>query len=131
MTKRDIKDGIQTIQYQLITMSTTNGQAPFVSLFMYLNEAKSEKEKEDLALIIEEILKQRIEGVKNPHGVPITTAFPKLLYVLDEENMRDGKYYYLTMLAAECSAKRLVPDYISAKKMKELKHGDVYPCMGA
>jgi ribonucleoside-triphosphate reductase len=130
MTKRDIKDGIQTIQYQLITMSTTNGQAPFVSLFMYLNEAKSEKEKEDLALIIEEILKQRIEGVKNPQGVPITTAFPKLLYVLDEENMRDGKYYYLTMLAAECSAKRLVPDYISAKKMKELKHGDVYPCMG-
>lgn len=130
MTRRDIKDGIQTIQYQLITMSTTNGQAPFVSLFMYLNEAKSEKEKEDLALIIEEILKQRIEGVKNPQGVPITTAFPKLLYVLDEENMRDGKYYYLTILAAECSAKRLVPDYISAKKMKELKQGDVYPCMG-
>lgn len=130
MTKRDIKDGIQTIQYQLITMSTTNGQAPFVSLFMYLNEAKSEKEKEDLALIIEEILSQRIEGVKNLQGVPITTAFPKLLYVLDEENMRNGKYYYLTRLAAECSAKRLVPDYISAKKMKELKQGDVYPCMG-
>lgn len=130
MTRRDIKDGIQTIQYQLITMSTTNGQAPFVSLFMYLNEAKSEEEKEDLALIIKEILNQRIEGVKNPQGVPITTAFPKLLYVLDEENMKDGKYYYLTELAAECSAKRLVPDYISAKKMRELKQGDVYPCMG-
>lgn len=129
MVQDEVKDGIQTIQYQLITMSTTNGQAPFTSVFMYLGDAKNEQEKKDLALIIEQVLKQRIEGVKNEQGEPITTAFPKLLYVLDEENMDNGPYNYLTWLAAECSAKRLVPDYISAKKMKELK-GDIYACMG-
>ena len=128
MVLDEIKDGIQTIQYQLITMSTTNGQAPFTSVFMYLGDAKTEREKEDLALIIYEVLKQRIKGVKNEQGEDITTAFPKLLYVLDEENM-NGKYEYLTWLAAECSTKRLVPDYISAKIMREIK-GDVYACMG-
>lgn len=128
--KREIADGIQTIQYQLITMSTTNGQAPFTSVFMYLDEVPEGQLRDDLALIIEEVLRQRIKGVKNKHGVYITTAFPKLLYCLDEDNIHeDSKYWYLTKLAAECSAKRLVPDYISAKKMKELK-GDVYPCMG-
>lgn len=128
--KQEIADGIQTIQYQLITMSTTNGQAPFTSVFMYLEEVPEGQTREDLALIIEEVLKQRIKGVKNEKGVYITTAFPKLLYCLDEDNIyEDSKYWYLTKLAAECSTKRLVPDYISAKKMRELK-GDVYPCMG-
>ena len=130
LVKEDIERGIQTIQYQLITMSTTNGQAPFTSIFMYLGDAKDKQEEKDLASIIEEILRQRIEGVKNEQGVPITTAFPKLLYVLDENNIKeDSEYWYLTKLAAECSSKRLVPDYISAKKMKELK-GDVFGCMG-
>lgn len=128
--KQEIADGIQTIQYQLITMSTTNGQAPFTSVFMYLDEVAEGQMRDDLALIIEEVLRQRIRGVKNAKGVYITTAFPKLLYCLDEDNIyEDSKYWYLTKLAAECSTKRLVPDYISAKKMKELK-GDVYPCMG-
>ena len=128
--KQEIADGIQTIQYQLITMSTTNGQAPFTSDFMYLDEVPEGQLRDDLALVIEEVLKQRIKGVKNEKGVYITTAFPKLLYCLDEDNIyEDSKYWYLTKLAAECSTKRLVPDYISAKKMRELK-GDVYPCMG-
>ena len=129
LVRDEIKDGIQTIQYQLITMSTTNGQAPFTSVFLYLGDAKNEQEKYDLAIKIKEILNQRITGVKNEQGIPITTAFPKLLYVLDKENMEGGEYYYLTELAAECSAKRLVPDYISAKVMRMLK-GDVYGCMG-
>ena len=134
--KEEIKKGIQTIQYQVVTLMTTNGQAPFLSVNMYLNEAKNEQEKEDLALIIEEVLKQRIEGVKNEKGVWITPAFPKLLYVLDDNNCNeDTKYWYLTELAAKCTAKRLVPDYISEKKMKEYKinkngDGDCYPCMG-
>lgn len=134
--KEEIKRGIQTIQYQVVTLMTTNGQAPFLSVNMYLNEAKNEQEKEDLALIIEEVLKQRIEGVKNEKGVWITPAFPKLLYVLQEDNIHEGdKYYYLTKLAAQCTAKRLVPDYISEKKMKEYKidkngNGQCYPCMG-
>ena len=129
--REEIKDGIQTIQYQLITMSTTNGQAPFTSVFMYLDEVPEGRTRDDLAMIIEEMLKQRIAGVKNEKGVPITTAFPKLLYVLDEDNIyENSKYYYLTQLAAECSSKRLVPDYISAKKMKEYKEGNVFPCMG-
>ena len=128
--KQEIADGIQTIQYQLITMSTTNGQAPFTSVFMYLDEVPEGQLRDDLALVIEEVLKQRIKGVKNEKGVYITTAFPKLLYCLDEDNIyEDSKYWYLTKLAAECSTKRLDPDYISAKKMRELK-GDVYPCMG-
>lgn len=127
--KQEIADGIQTIQYQLITMSTTNGQAPFTSVFMYLNEVPEGQTRDDLALIIEEVLRQRIKGVKNEKGVYITTAFPKLLYCLDEDNIcEDSKYWHLTKLAAECSTKRLVPDYISAKKMRELK-GDVYPCI--
>lgn len=126
----EIKDGIQTIQYQLITMSTTNGQAPFTSVFMWANEVDDEQTKKDLALLIEEVLRQRIAGIPNEQGFPITIAFPKLLYCLDENNItEDGEYWYLTELAAECSAKRLVPDYISAKKMREQK-GDVYPCMG-
>lgn len=131
IVRNEIKDGIQTIQYQLITMSTTNGQAPFTSIFMWINETEDEQTKKDLALIIEEVLKQRIKGVKNKQGVYITTAFPKLLYCLDENNIsEDSEYWYLTKLAAECSAKRLVPDYISAKKMRELKEGNVFPCMG-
>ena len=126
----EIKDGIQTIQYQLITMSTTNGQAPFTSVFMWVNEVDDEQTKKDLALLIEEVLRQRIAGIPNEQGFPITIAFPKLLYCLDENNItEDGEYWHLTKLAAECSAKRLVPDYISAKKMREQK-GDVYPCMG-
>lgn len=126
----EIRDGVQTIQYQLITMSTTNGQSPFTSVFMWLDEVPEGQTRDDLALIIEEVLRQRIEGVKNVKGAPITTAFPKLLYCLDEDNIHeDSNYWYLTKLAAECSAKRLVPDYISAKKMRELK-GDIYPCMG-
>lgn len=128
--KQEIADGIQTIQYQLITMSTTNGQAPFTSVFMCLGEVPGGQLRNDLAMIIEEVLRQRIQGVKNEKGVYITTAFPKLLYCLDEYNIHeDSEYWYLTKLAAECSTKRLVPDYISAKKMRELK-GDVYPCMG-
>jgi ribonucleoside-triphosphate reductase (formate) len=128
--KEEIKDGVQTIQYQLITMSTTNGQAPFTSVFMWINEVEDAQTKHDLALIIEEVLKQRIAGVPNEQDAPITVAFPKLLYCLDDNNINeDTEYWYLTELAAECSAKRLVPDYISAKKMRELK-GDVYPCMG-
>ena len=133
--REEIKKGIQTIQYQVVTLMTTNGQAPFLSVNMYLNEAKNEKEKEDLALIIEEVLRQRIEGVKNEKGVWVTPAFPKLLYVLQEDNIHEGdKYYYLTKLAAECTAKRMVPDYISEKKMKEYKidkngEGQCYPCI--
>src|SRR5574344_825750 len=127
----EIKKGVQTIQYQVITLMTTNGQAPFLTVFMYLNEAKNESEKRDLALIIEETLKQRITGVKNEAGVWITPAFPKLIYVLEEDNIKEGTpYFYLTKLAAKCSAKRLVPDYISEKKMKELKEGNCFPVMG-
>ena len=127
----EIKRGVQTIQYQVVTLMTTNGQAPFVTVFMYLNEAKNEREKQDLSLIIEETLKQRYEGVKNEAGVWITPAFPKLIYVLEEDNITPGApYYYLTELAAACTARRLVPDYISEKKMKELKEGNCFPVMG-
>ena len=128
--KEEIEKGVQTIQYQLVTLMTTNGQAPFITIFMYLNEAKNEREKADLAMLIEEMLHQRIQGVKNEDGVYIAPAFPKLIYVLEEDNItEDSKYWYLTELAAECSSKRLVPDYISEKMMLELK-GDVYTCMG-
>lgn len=128
---REITKGVQTIQYQIITLMTTNGQAPFLTVFMYLNEAKNEQEKKDLALIIEETLKQRYQGVKNEAGVWITPAFPKLIYVLEEDNVDEGtEYFYLTQLAAKCTAKRLVPDYISEKKMKELKEGNCFPVMG-
>lgn len=128
--RREIRTGVQTIQYQIITLMTTNGQAPFVTVFMYLDEVPEGQTRSDLAMIIEEMLKQRMVGVKNEKGVYITPAFPKLIYALDEDNIHeDSKYYYLTKLAAECTAKRMVPDYISAKIMKELK-GDVYPCMG-
>ena len=135
----EIRRGVQTIQYQVVTLMTTNGQAPFITVFMYLGEARSAQEQHDLAIIIEETLKQRIEGVKNEKGVWITPAFPKLIYVLEEDNItEDSKFWYLTKLAAKCTAKRMVPDYISEKKMKELKlskgetpgHGDVYTCMG-
>ncbi len=127
----EVKSGIQTIQYQLITLMTCNGQAPFVTIFMYLDEVEEGQLREDLALIIEEVLVQRMQGVKNEKGVWITPAFPKLIYVLDEDNVREGtKYWHLTKLAAQCTAKRMVPDYISAKIMKELKKGEVYPCMG-
>ena len=135
----EIRRGVQTIQYQVVTLMTTNGQAPFVTVFMYLNEARSEAEKRDLAMIIEETLRQRYEGVKNEAGVWITPAFPKLIYVLEEDNVREGsEYFYLTELAAKCTAKRMVPDYISEKKMRELKlskgetegNGDCYTCMG-
>ena len=126
----EVRRGVQTIQYQVLTLLTTNGQAPFVTVFMYLNEAKSEQEKKDLAMIIEETLLQRYEGVKNEDGVWITPAFPKLIYVLEEDNIHEGDpYWYLTELAAKCTARRMVPDYISEKKMLELK-GDVYTCMG-
>ena len=137
--REEVRRGVQTIQYQVVTLMTTNGQAPFITVFMYLNEAKNEQEKKDLAMIIEETLRQRYEGVKNEKGVWITPAFPKLIYVLEEDNVREGTpYWYLTRLAAECTAKRLVPDYISEKKMREYKlskgetpgHGDVYTCMG-
>lgn len=134
--KEEIERGVQTIQYQVVTLMTTNGQAPFITVFMYLNEAKNEQEKEDLALIIEEVIKQRHQGVKNKQGAWITPAFPKLIYVLEEDNIhKDSKYWYLTELAAKCSAKRLVPDYISEKKMLEYKidpngDGQCYPCMG-
>ena len=128
--RKEIRTGVQTIQYQIITLMTTNGQAPFVTVFMYLDEVPAGQTREDLALIIEEMLKQRMQGVKNEKGVYITPAFPKLIYCLDEDNIHENsKYYYLTKLAAQCTAKRMVPDYISAKIMKELK-GDVYPCMG-
>lgn len=130
--KEEIKSGIQTIQYQLITLMTCNGQAPFVTMFMYLDEVPDGQTRKDLAMIIEEVLRQRMQGVKNEKGVWITPAFPKLIYVLDEDNIHDDSpYYYLTKLAAECTAKRMVPDYISAKIMKSLKNGDVYPCMAA
>ncbi|MCH5295025.1 MAG: anaerobic ribonucleoside-triphosphate reductase [Treponema sp.] len=134
--KNEITRGVQTIQYQVITLMTTNGQAPFVTVFMYLNEAKDEQEKADLAMVIEEVLKQRTQGVKNEKGVWITPAFPKLIYVLEPDNIEEGtKYYYLTELAARCTARRMVPDYISEKKMLELKvdsngNGNCYPCMG-
>lgn len=128
--KEEIEKGVQTIQYQLVTLMTTNGQAPFITIFMYLNEAKNNQEKADLAMLIEEILRQRIQGVKNEEGVYIAPAFPKLIYVLEEDNItEDSKYWYLTELAAKCTSKRLVPDYISEKIMLELK-GDVYTCMG-
>jgi ribonucleoside-triphosphate reductase len=135
----EIRRGVQTIQYQVVTLMTTNGQAPFITVFMYLNEARNEQEKHDLAIIIEEMLRQRYEGVKNEEGVWITPAFPKLIYVLEEDNVtEDSAYFYLTKLAAKCTAKRMVPDYISEKKMRELKlskgevegEGDTYTCMG-
>ena len=128
--RKEIQTGVQTIQYQIITLMTTNGQAPFVTVYMYLDEVPEGQTRDDLAIIIEEMLRQRMKGVKNEKGVFITPAFPKLIYTLDEDNIyEDSKYYYLTKLAAECTAKRMVPDYISAKIMKELK-GDIYPCMG-
>jgi ribonucleoside-triphosphate reductase len=137
LVKKDIRDGVQTLQYQILTLQTTNGQTPFVSVCLYLNEAENENEKENLALVIEEILKQRIKGVKNENGQYYANPFPKLLYVLEEDNIHEGdKYYYLTKLAAECTTKRMVPDYISEKVMKKLKvskkgeEGDCYPCMG-
>ena len=127
----EISRGVQTIQYQVVTLLTTNGQAPFITVFMYLGEAKNERERQDLAMIIEEVLKQRYQGVKNEVGVWVTPAFPKLIYVLEEANIHeDSPYYYLTKLAAKCTAKRLVPDYISEKKMKELKEGNCFPVMG-
>lgn len=135
----EVSRGVQTIQYQVVTLMTTNGQAPFITVFMYLNEAKNEQEKQDLALIVEEMLRQRYQGVKNEEGVWITPAFPKLIYVLEEDNVyEDSKYYYLTQMAAKCTARRLVPDYISEKKMKEYKlskgekegEGDTFTCMG-
>ncbi len=135
----EIRRGVQTIQYQVVTLMTTNGQAPFITVFMYLNEAKNEQEKRDLALVIEETLRQRYEGVKNEEGVWITPAFPKLIYVLEEDNIHeDSEFFYLTKMAAKCTARRLVPDYISEKKMKEYKlsagekegEGDCYTCMG-
>ena len=137
--REEVARGVQTIQYQVVTLMTTNGQAPFITVFMYLNEAKNEQEKADLALCIEEMLKQRYQGVKNEEGVWITPAFPKLIYVLEEDNVREGTpYFYLTKLAAKCTAKRMVPDYISEKKMREYKlskgetegNGDCYTCMG-
>lgn len=129
--QNEIKSGIQTIQYQLITLMTCNGQAPFVTVFMYLDEVEDGQIRDDLAMIIQEVLLQRMQGVKNEKGTWITPAFPKLIYVLDEDNVeKDSKYWYLTELAAKCTAKRMVPDYISAKVMRQLKQGDVYPCMG-
>lgn len=130
LVREDITRGIQTIQYQLITLQTTNGQAPFVTMFLNINEAPEGQIRDDLAYLIGEVLRQRIEGVKNEQGVFITPAFPKLIYVLDENNVREGtEFFYLTKLAAQCTAKRMVPDYISAKIMRRDK-GDVYPCMG-
>ena len=137
--RKEIQKGVQTIQYQVVTLMTTNGQAPFVTVYMYLGEARSESERRDLAMVIEEVLNERIKGVKNEQGVYVTPAFPKLIYVLEEQNVREGTpYWYLTELAARCTAKRMVPDYISEKKMKEYKlskgeepgHGDTYTCMG-
>lgn len=129
--KDEIKQGIQTIQYQLVTLMTCNGQAPFVTMFMYLDEVPAGSPRNDMAMLIEEVLRQRIQGIKNEKGVWITPAFPKLIYVLDEDNIRSGSEYWdLTVLAAKCTAKRMVPDYISAQKMRELKQGEVYTCMG-
>jgi len=137
--REEVKRGVQTIQYQVVTLMTTNGQAPFITVFMYLNEARNEREKLDLAMIVEEMLRQRYEGVKNEAGVWITPAFPKLIYVLEDDNIEEGQpFFYLTQMAAKCTAKRMVPDYISEKKMKELKlskgekpgEGDCYTCMG-
>lgn len=129
--REEVNKGVQTIQYQVTTLMTTNGQAPFVTIFMYLNEVEDEKTKHDLAMIIEEVIEQRYIGVKNSDNIWITPAFPKLIYVLEEDNIReDSKYYYLTELAAKCTAKRLVPDYISEKIMKQLKEGNCYPVMG-
>lgn len=138
--REEIKRGVQTIQYQVVTLMTTNGQAPFITVFMYLNEAgENQRLKSDLAIIVEEMLRQRYQGVKNEKGVWITPAFPKLIYVLEDDNIREGTpYFYLTKLAAKCTAKRMVPDYISEKKMKEYKlskgetegNGDVFTCMG-
>ncbi len=137
--RKEIQKGVQTIQYQVVTLMTTNGQAPFVTVYMYLGEARNEREREDLAMIIEEVLNERIKGVKNEQGVYITPAFPKLIYVLEEQNVTEkSPYWYLTELAAKCTAKRMVPDYISEKKMREYKlskgetvgHGDTYTCMG-
>ena len=134
--REEIRRGVQTIQYQVVTLLTTNGQAPFVTVFMYLGEAKNEQERHDLAMIIEETLRQRYQGVKNEKGVWVTPAFPKLIYVLEEDNIHeDSPYWYLTELAARCTAKRMVPDYISEKKMLELKvdkngDGHCYTCMG-
>lgn len=134
--RKEIAAGVQTIQYQVSTIASSNGQAPFITIFMYLNEARSEQEKADLALIIEEVLKQRILGVKNEVGVYVTPSFPKLIFVLEEDNTTpDGKYWYLTELAAKCTAKRMVPDYISEKVMKQLKvdkwgNSYCYSCMG-
>ncbi len=129
--RKEVQSGIQTIQYQLITLMTCNGQAPFVTMFMYLDEVPEGQTRDDLAMLIEEALLQRMQGVKNEKGVWITPAFPKLVYVLDEDNVtEDSRYWYLTELAAKCTAKRMVPDYISAKVMRSLKKGDVYPCMG-
>ena len=129
--RKEVQSGIQTIQYQLITLMTCNGQAPFVTMFMYLDEVPEGKTRDDLAMLIEEVLLQRMQGVKNEKGVWITPAFPKLVYVLDEDNVtEDSRYWHLTELAAKCTAKRMVPDYISAKVMRSLKKGDVYPCMG-
>ena len=128
--REEIRRGVQTIQYQVVTLLTTNGQAPFITVFMYLNEARNEREKRDLAMIVEEMLLQRYQGVKNEDGVWVTPAFPKLIYVLEDDNItEDSPYWYLTELAAKCTARRMVPDYISEKKMRELK-GDVYTCMG-
>ena len=134
--RKEIRRGVQTIQYQVVTLLTTNGQAPFVTVFMYLGEAKNQQEKDDLALIIEETLLQRYQGVKNEKGVWVTPAFPKLIYVLEEQNIHeDSPYYYLTKMAAKCTAKRMVPDYISEKIMLQNKvdkngEGHCYTCMG-
>lgn len=131
MVREDIKRGVQTIQYQVVTLMTTNGQAPFITVYLDINEVPEGQTRKDLALVIAEVLKQRYEGVKNEQGVWITPAFPKLIYALDENNTKPGTdYWYLTKLAAKCTAKRMVPDYISRKLMRELKAGDTYPCMG-
>ena len=128
LLKKEVASGVQTIQYQILTLATSNGQSPFVSLFMYLNE--DEEYIEEMAMIIEEVLKQRILGVKNEQGVYVSPSFPKLLYVLDENNVhKDSEYYYLTELAEKCLVKRIVPDFISAKKMKEYYDGEVFPCI--
>lgn len=130
LVSEDITKGVQTIQYQVVTLMTTNGQAPFITVYMNINEAKNNRERKDLAAIIEETLKQRIQGVKNEVGVWITPAFPKLIYALDENNVYpNSEYFYLTEIAAQCTAKRMVPDYISNKIERELKNGDTYTCM--
>jgi ribonucleoside-triphosphate reductase len=129
--RAEVKRGVQTIQYQVNTLLTTNGQAPFITVFMYLNEVEDEQTKKDLAMVIEEVLLQRTEGIKNEKGVWVSPAFPKLVYVLEEDNVYpDSEYWYLTKLAAKCTAKRLVPDYISEKIMKELKEGGCFAPMG-